>query len=276
MPLSLTRKATVFYCLTMLTTAGLFFNHVLHLRTAQAQTANGTGVCQDPWLDDILPVQKATAQNIDGFGKNINGFGVQGECNPKLYHNGSWSSKQELTGYVTTYLKNRKAGVCRDPLLTSTITQVWRRAPRGFGESQDCNMYLYGGGSWSSQQDLTNKIQANKNDFATANLDFSIGGLVRPSSPSKVIQPLPIAVTVSGTNIVAAGAGNIVAAGAGNIILNGGGNIVAAGAGNIVAAGAGNIILSGGGTYHTLAVGTGVPAKLVKVGSTSTIIPVGK
>ncbi len=46
--------------------------------------------------------------------------------------------------------------------------------------------------------------------------------------------------SVSGTNIVAGGAGNVIAAGQGNIVAGGAGNIVAGGAGNIVAGGAGN------------------------------------
>ena len=292
MRISLTRKTAYFYCLTMLISSGLLFNHLLHLRAAHAQSPTGNGVCHDPWLNDLIPARKKflCLVDYDKFGTSVDGIGVQGECNPKLYNNGSWSTQAALSSYIDYYLKHRVVGVCRDSVLTSAITAVWGRAPRGYGESQDCNIYMYGGGNWDTYQHLKDYITANKNSFATANIDWSVAGLVRPSSPGTVIQPLPAAVAGQGTsvylidgnnirdargNIILNGGGNIVAQGGGNIVAQGGGNIVAQGGGNILGGGDGNIVAQGGGNYRTLSLGTKA-AKLVKAGNISIIIPAGK
>ena len=49
--------------------------------------------CRDPWLTDaIRSVHK----------RGPTGAGEAGECNIKLYNNGSWANKNELIGHVRT------------------------------------------------------------------------------------------------------------------------------------------------------------------------------
>jgi hypothetical protein len=121
------------------------------------------------------------------------------------------------------------AGQCRDPWVTQAITQLTGHAPRGSGESLDCNIKLYGNGSWSSYPDLLNKVRASYRDPAPAAAPAVAAG-ARPT----------IAGGAGGSSLVARGGAGIVAQGGGNIVAQGGGNIVAQGGGNMVAAGGGN------------------------------------
>lgn len=43
---------------------------------------------------------------------------------------------------------------CANPNITSAFQTALRRAPRGSGNSGECNPVNYGGGSWASQTDL--------------------------------------------------------------------------------------------------------------------------
>lgn len=52
------------------------------------------------------------------------------------------------------------AGQCRDPWVTQAVTAVQGREPAGQGELGECNIKLYGGGQWSSYDDLMNKVRA--------------------------------------------------------------------------------------------------------------------
>ncbi len=51
-------------------------------------------------------------------------------------------------------------GYCRDQGINKAFAHVTGRAPRGSGESGECNPRLYGNGKWSSYEDLQNKIAA--------------------------------------------------------------------------------------------------------------------
>ena len=51
-----------------------------------------------------------------------------------------------------------QVGVCRDPWVTELVTEVARRAPRGEGESGECNIKLYGA-SWGTKDDLRAKVR---------------------------------------------------------------------------------------------------------------------
>ncbi len=52
------------------------------------------------------------------------------------------------------------AAQCRDPWVTQAVRQVMGRAPVGSGETGECNIRNYGGGSWSSYDDLVGKVRA--------------------------------------------------------------------------------------------------------------------
>jgi hypothetical protein len=123
------------------------------------------------------------------------------------------------------------AGQCRDPWVTQAITQITGHAPRGSGESLDCNIKLYGNGSWSSYPDLVNKVKASYRDPGPA---------LAPAAPALAgnAQPSLIGRSSGAAGIVAQGGGNIVAQGGGNIVAQGGGN--RQNGGGIVAQGGGN------------------------------------
>lgn len=114
------------------------------------------------------------------------------------------------------------AGQCRDPWVTQAITQLTGHAPRGSGESLDCNIKLYGNGSWSSYPDLVNKVRASYRDPAPSSAAPAVAAGARPA----------IAGGAGGSSLVARGGAGIVAQGGGNIVAQGGGNIVAQGGGN--------------------------------------------
>lgn len=50
-------------------------------------------------------------------------------------------------------------GVCRDPWITQAVREVTGRAPNGEGEGGDCTYTQYGGGHWSSYQQLKGFVQ---------------------------------------------------------------------------------------------------------------------
>jgi len=53
------------------------------------------------------------------------------------------------------------AGQCGDPWVNQAVQQVTGHAPNGSGGYGDCNIQNYGGGHWSSYQDLVNKVRAH-------------------------------------------------------------------------------------------------------------------
>lgn len=48
---------------------------------------------------------------------------------------------------------------CRDPWVGQVINELIGRSAIGSGDSGECNTKLYGGGSWSSYDDLRNKVR---------------------------------------------------------------------------------------------------------------------
>src|SRR5579864_262134 len=72
---------------------------------------------------------------------------------------------------------------CSDAWINSGIPLIMGHAPFGSGISGECNKMLYGQGSWSSYQDLLNKIAATNsvrlvNGVGGKCLDVTGGGLV--------------------------------------------------------------------------------------------------
>jgi hypothetical protein len=115
------------------------------------------------------------------------------------------------------------AGECRDPWVTTAIYEFTGHKPRGSGESLDCNIKLYGNGSWSSYPDLFNKVKASYRDPQPS------AGIAPGANGATVAGARPgIAggVGVNANGLVAAGGGNLVAAGGGNVIARDGAGLV--------------------------------------------------
>jgi hypothetical protein len=53
-------------------------------------------------------------------------------------------------------------GACTDPWINSAFNEIFTRAPQGSGDTGECNIDLYGGGSWGSYADLYMKVWFSK------------------------------------------------------------------------------------------------------------------
>ena len=116
-------------------------------REAPAQT--GTSVCRDPWITQGIH---------EVLGRAPRGRDDLDECNITNYNRGTWASYDDLVAYVG--LAFRKEGYCKDPWINHAIKQVLGRLPAGQDESGECRITRYGGGSWSSYDDLVAKVRA--------------------------------------------------------------------------------------------------------------------
>ena len=76
-----------------------------------------------------------------------------------------------LLATVVPATAHAQVGVCRDPWVTELVTEVARRAPRGEGESGECNVKLYGA-SWSSKDDLRGKVRQTFAAMQSAGVGF--------------------------------------------------------------------------------------------------------
>lgn len=208
------------------------------------------------------------------------------ECEPGRYSDfagNPWDSYGQLKTRIVDSLR------CRDPWINRIYTEYFGRAARGHGEAGECNIGLYGNGSWSSFGDLAQKMGVTKEALERHGLAFSgpMGDLSVPDAvgpdlaPHQVLISNPAGVVTdaagniigdkslgivstagglarinqNGTPVIAAGGGNVIANGSGNVISLGSGNVISAGAGNVIAAGAGNVIANGGG--NVIAAGGG-------------------
>lgn len=104
------------------------------------------------------------------------------------------------------------AGTCKDPWVTRAIQEVKGRAPQGSGSSGECDIYRYGGGRWSSYEDLRAKV---KTAFG-----MNIAGSARPGQGGH---------GVAGGAAGLGGANGVVSPGGGNLR---GGRVVAPGGAN--------------------------------------------
>lgn len=139
-------------------------------------------VTGDPWIMEIY--QKL-------YGRRPNSF----ELNIKMYNNGSWSSYEQLSGYIQQFQKSLSdQGVS---LETALLNETYN-------------------------------LVAIKKDgkYIAANILENKGGSVVASGGGNVIA-------AGGGNVIAAGGGNVVSAGGGNVVAAGGGNVIAAGGMNL-------------------------------------------
>ena len=197
--------------------------------------------CRDAWVTSAFMDVTGSVVNETTRRKPA-GYGDTGECNVRLYGNGSWSSYNDLVSKVRASINGRMQGVCRDSYVTSAVRQVKTQmgirnsgigdtfAPQGFGERGECNMYLYGGGSWSSMDDLKSKVTTVFTGWRNKGMGFDINGnFVRAGlNPFPTTRIMVIAKDLLNQAIAA----GVVAGGAGNIVATDGATVVAAGAGN--------------------------------------------
>lgn len=194
------------------------------------------------------------------------------ECSIKNYNNGSWSSYQQLTGYVKNFQNSKSlqkspatvsAKVSGDPWITQVYKSKYNRMPN----SWEFNIRNYNNGSWGSYDDLSNYITEFQNSLRNGNILIETA-IIDQNKNLVVFKKNGISIGVNllsnkdgqilaagSANVVAAGGGNVVAAGGGNVVAAGGGNVVAAGGGNVIAAGGGNVVAAGGANFQ---IGAGI------------------
>ena len=116
------------------------------------------------------------------------------------------------------------AANCRDPWVTKAVTQVQGRAPNGSGDSGECDYRRYGGGKWTTYDDLLGKVRTT---FGKS-IAPPISGLAKPAgtvaSPAGSFASPPPGTTLSGAKPVGAG---IVANNGSRVIGQNGAGIVA-------------------------------------------------
>lgn len=139
-------------------------------------------VTGDPWIMEIY--QKS-------YGRRPNSF----ELNIKMYNNGSWSSYEQLSGYIQQFQKSLSdQGIVIE---TGMIDEKY------------------------------NLVAVKKDgEYIAAVMLENKGGNVVAGGGGNIIA-------ASGGNVIAAGGGNVIAAGGGNVIAAGGGNVIAAGGMNL-------------------------------------------
>lgn len=59
-------------------------------------------------------------------------------------------------------LATAAGGGCADPWIGTAYRRIFGRAPNGAGNSGECNINQYGGGSWRSYADLRQKVRMSK------------------------------------------------------------------------------------------------------------------
>jgi hypothetical protein len=64
--------------------------------------------------------------------------------------------------FTFTVVSHAQGGSCKDPWINAAYNADFHRAPSGSGTSGECNINLYGAGSWSSEQDLFIRVTESK------------------------------------------------------------------------------------------------------------------
>lgn len=185
------------------------------------------GSCRDPWINN--------AYRDLGLGVP-NGQDNRGECNVKLYGNGSWSGYEDLKGKVRTYKSLFYAGgSCRDSLIGKAYGDLYGRLPNGQAESGECDMYNYGNGQWSGLDDLKRKVQQYQASRGGAPAATPAAAGLRLDRSGNVLNAAGSVVAFSSQVM------GLVGPDGASVVANDGAGIIAAGAGNLVAAGGGNL-----------------------------------
>jgi hypothetical protein len=194
------------------------------------------GQCRDPWVTKA--VQQVTGHQPNGSADN-------GECDYRRYGGGHWTTYDDLLTKVRTAFGASApasiSGVCRDAWVTQAVRQVTGRAPNGSGDNGECAVQRYGGGHWTSYDDLVGKVRVafgmgvpQQSPYGNVTLapkasDFTVSstalGYSRGHGPARGST-----VTYQGgqyqvVNVIAQGGGNLITDNGGGVIAQGGGNL---------------------------------------------------
>jgi F0F1-type ATP synthase membrane subunit c/vacuolar-type H+-ATPase subunit K len=178
-------------------------------------------------------------------------------------------------------VSHAQAGPCSSASINQAFTAVLHRAPRGSGNTGECNPNNYGAGSWNGQADLMKRVGAASyctdpwigqeylyllgrypsnaecngalygGGHWSSYMDLGAKVQAYQQALHTPAQPLQIQTRLTQQRYTVDAQGNLrnssnqIVAYAGHYYINAG--IVASGAGNIVASGAGNIVASGAG-----------------------------
>ena len=143
----------------------LIFSICAVLSFAALAESSSQAQCRDPWVTDNIRAV---------YGRGPIGAGESGECNIKLYNNGSWNSKDELKGYVQ--------GVKNGLAAESVKFAVFKISPSSFT---------------TGLIDNANKIIA----AGAGNITAEKAGIIAAGAGNDTVSPPP--------NIIAAGAVNM-------------------------------------------------------------------
>lgn len=133
------------------------------------------GPCSDPWI--TWAHLDASASIYDAVG-----FGSYGECNPKLYNNGSWANYTELYNAVREYRKSlQSAGINWQRVVQPNKTIAFYMTVDGekyglIGKGLEIkngnlvaagggNVVPTGGGSYTLQSGEKKRIKIGKNTY---------------------------------------------------------------------------------------------------------------
>lgn len=194
------------------------------------------GQCRDPWVTKA--VQQVTGHQPNGSGDN-------GECDYRRYGGGQWTTYDDLLTKVrTAFGASAPAsipGVCRDPWVTQAVRQVTGRAPNGSGDNGECDYRRYGGGHWTTLDDLVGKVRvafgqapAGQSQYGNLNLapkasDFTVSstalGYGQGRGPARGSTVTYQGKQYQVVNVIAQGGGNLITENGGAVIAQGGGNL---------------------------------------------------
>lgn len=117
---------------------------VSYIKKYNSQASTPSVSC-DPWIVQIYKNE---------FGREPNAT----ECNIKNYNNGSWSSYDQLKGYIRQYKTQTTAATpstsC-DAWIIKAYQELYRRTP----SATECNIRNYNNGSWNNYNELVNYIK---------------------------------------------------------------------------------------------------------------------
>lgn len=196
------------------------------------------GQCNDPWVTQVV---------IKYLHRPPSGPNAP-ECNIYLYRSGHWNSFSELDAAAAAYWTTHPApaapapvaGQCGDPWVTRAVQQVMGRPPAGSGNDGECSIYRYGGGHWTSYDDLVGKVRvafgrAQPQQPPTLNLGVKASDFTVPSTALGYSQGRAPAqgrtVSYQGrqyqvVNVVAQGGGNLITDNGGGLLSTNGGNLM--------------------------------------------------
>jgi hypothetical protein len=183
--------------------------------------------CRDPWVGQAI-------QQVAG--RAAVGSGDSDECDYHRYGGGNWNSYTDLVSKV------QAAGVCTDPWISRAYRDLGR-TPAGWGGANECNIRLYGNGSWGSYDQLKGYVQGYIG--ALGGIRFTT--VIRPGlDPATDNNALAVVAAQGGTALLKA---QVIDGSGTPLIGQDSASIVASGGGNLVASGGGNLVASGGGNY---------------------------